>query len=126
MKFTLAIKLWHNWLVKKEPNTDYWIIKEEFWWYIDYADKKEKIVVPVWFRTNFWSIPRLLRIFFNPTKYISYLLHDLLYSKANQLYTRKQSDKILLEALHVEWAGFIEKTLVYIWVRIGGFLFFKQ
>ena len=117
MNFTLAMI--HNWLLQKIPNTNLWLVWESFIWFMDYKDKKDKIVIPKWFDTDFWSIPRLLRMFFNPTRYISYILHDRGYSKLNTKYTRKEIDLMLLEALHIEWASFIERTCVYIGLRIG-------
>ena len=136
MKYTKAIKLWHNGLLKKLPNTNYFEVREVFSWFVDYNNKKEIISVSEWFKTNFWSIPKPLRIFFNPTKYIGYILHDYLYSDIgvmyntsnwNELYySRKDADQILLATLHLEWAGFIERTLVYIWVRIWWGLFYKK
>jgi len=135
MKYTNAIKLWHNWLLKKIPNSNYWEVMEEFCWYINYNNKTKKIIVPVWFKTNFWSIPKPLRIFFNPTKYIWYILHDYLYSKEWKIiyfdkyylsYTRKESDLILLETLNLEKANILEKLCIYGWVRIWWFLFFKK
>ena len=135
MKFTKVIKLKQNWLLKKIPNSDLFEVRQEFVWYLDYDNKKEYVVVPKWFRTNFWSIPRFLRFFFNPVDYVSYILHDYLYSKNSFICvwdyqgrqpTRKEVDYMLLEALNVEWAWTIEKALVYFWVRRFWFLFFKK
>jgi len=135
MKYTKAIKLWHNWLLKKIPKSNFWEVKEEFYWYIDFENKRGKIIVPVWFKTNFWSIPRLLRIFFDPTKYIWYIVHDYLYSEEwvielndwwETWYTRKESDQILIATLNLESARIIEKFCIYIWVRIWWFLFYKN
>lgn len=135
MKFSQAIELKQNWLLKKLPNSDLFEVREEFVWYLDYSTKKEYVVIPRWFRTNFWSIPRILRFFFNPVQYISYLLHDYWYSKNAFIcwwkyearnFTRAEADMILLEALNVEWAWTLEKFCIYFWVRIGGWLNFKK
>lgn len=126
-KFTKAVKLWQNWLLMKIPSSDYWVVKKAFYWYIDYKEKDIKITVSKWFLTDFWSVPRILWSIFDKTKYISYILHDKMYSKEFWIaLTRKQADQILLEALHVEGASFIERTLIYIWVRIWWGLFFKK
>jgi len=122
MKFTLALK--HNWLLQKFPWTKFWVVKESFFWYIDYQNKKGKIIIPEWFVTDMWSIPRFLWIFFDKSKYISYILHDYNYKIGK--YTRKQCDLMLLEWLHIENASFIERTLIYIGVRIGWALFYKN
>ena len=117
MKFTNAVRLGNNWLLKKLSNTPFWAVCEPFFWYVEYGSKKDKITVPEWFLTDMWSIPRLLWIFFDKTKYISFILHDYLCS--NTKYNRKQADLILLEALRIEWASIIERICIYIWVRIG-------
>lgn len=136
MKFTKAVTLKQNWLLKKIPNSDLFEVKEAFFWHIDYNDKKEYIIINEWVVTNFGSIPRILRLFFNPVKYISYLLHDYWYLKNAKIYnsantkprefTRKEADMILLEALNVEWAWTFEKFFIYFWVRIFGWLNFKK
>ena len=78
LKFTEAIEIG---TVKKIPNTDDWIVKEPFIFYIDYETKNEKIIVPEWFKTNFGSIPRFLWFFMSPTQFVSYVIHDYLYSE---------------------------------------------
>lgn len=124
MKFTLAMQ--HNWLLRKIPNTDLFSVWESFIWYMDYESKTDRIVVKKWFKTNFWSIPRLLRIFFNPTRYVSYILHDRGYSKLNKKYSRKEIDLMLLEALYVEWASFIERFSIYYWLRVGWWVAWRK
>ena len=137
MKYSQAISLWQNGLLKKVPSSKYFEVKQPFYWYVDYSNKKEIITVYEWFCTDFWSIPKPLRIFFNPSRYIWYILHDYLYSKSWTIYetthtwfeisyTRKDADLILLETLHLEWASFIERWLIYIWVRCCWGLFFKR
>jgi len=136
MKYTDAIKLGQNWLLRKIPNSNYWVVMSEFYWYIDHDTKVQKVIVPVWFKTNFGSIPKPLRIFFNPTDYIWYIMHDYLYNKMWEIiiewencvinYTRKDADLILLETLNLECAIFIEKILIYYWVRAWWFLFYKK
>ena len=115
MKYSNAIKLWHNWLLKKLPWTKYFVVIEGFVWYIDYEKKWWKIVVEKWTVTDMGSIPNFLPL--DKTKYIAYILHDKL--MCSKEYTRKQSDKILISAMNVEWASTLEKVIVYIWVRIG-------
>ena len=135
MKYTQAVTLKQNWLLKKLPNSDLFEVREEFIWYLDYKTKKEMVIVPRWFRTDFGSIPKSLRFFFNPINYIWYILHDYLYSRTafisvweyqGREVTRKEADMILLEALNVEWAWTIEKASIYFWVRIGGRLHFRK
>jgi len=113
MKYKHAIALWHNWLVEKVIWTDNWIVRVPFVWYIDFTNKLWKIEISEGFVTNFWSIPRLFRIFINPTKYISYILHDHMWQPEVNI-SFKESNVILKEAMEVEWAGIIERNLVYI------------
>jgi len=137
MKYTNAILLGQNGLLKKIPNTNSFEVSQPFYWFVDYDNKKEIITVCEWFKTDFWSIPKPLRIFFNPSRYIWYIMHDFLYSEiwtiyetnhawTERHYTRKEADLILLETLHLEWASFIERWLIYIWVRIWGWFFYKK
>ncbi len=134
MKFTQAI-LKKNWLLRKLPRSKNWIVNDTFIWYLDYDTKKEFVEIYKWFKTDFGSIPKILQSIFSPTKYLAYILHDFLYSKnwiikdinwKNIAYTRKIADQILREAMKVEWASFLERWLVYLGVRLGGFLFFKK
>ena len=121
MKFTIAMK--NNWLLKKLPNSKYWVVFENFVWYMNYQTKETPFIVPVWFKTDFGSIPMVLHNIFNPTRYISYILHDkLMYDVKDWQLTRKQADLILIEALRIEWASKTERICIYIWVRIGAML----
>ena len=129
MKFTKAkVKLKENWLLQKIINTNNFLVKSEFFWILDYEkENSEIIIVPKDFCTDFWSIPQFLWWFYNPTKYLAYILHDFLYSKKYiWKIDRKESDKILLEALKVEWMNFIKRWLVYLAVRWFGLLFYKK
>jgi len=147
MKFTQAI-LKKNWLVQKIPCTALREIKEEFVRYINYETKLSYVIVPKGFKTNFWSIPKIVQNIFCPTKYLWYVLHDMLYSldakiiissidkfdqeikklkisfnkkDKNELTvypSRKIADEILREAIKIEWGGFIERNLIYVAVRI--------
>lgn len=132
MKYTQAVRIHKNWLLKKISSTE-WEVMEEFIWYIDFDSKNTYVIVPKGFITNFWSIPRIMQSIFQPTKYLWYVLHDRLYDKdweiiyedkyemGNVNYTRKEADKILLESSKVEWAWFIERYCIYLGVRLWGF-----
>lgn len=134
MKYTSAV-LQKNWLLKKIPWTNQWEVWESFVWFLDYESKKTFVEIPKGFLTDFGSIPFFMRIFMNPTKYLAYILHDFLYSRKWKIktynwwfcfYLRKGADDILIEAMNVEWAWFLEKLVVYVWVRLFGFLYFKK
>jgi len=119
MKFTKAIKTLKNWHLMKKSWTNKWIIVEPFVWFLDYDNRSWKIIIPLGFVTDFWSIPQLLWFFFNPTKFVSYILHDYLYSNP-WLLTRKECDIILIEALKIEWMWWFKRMLIYFWVRVWG------
>lgn len=131
MKFTMAMQ--HNWLLKK-LNKKTWQIEEEFIWYINYKDKKEYVVVPKWFQTDLWSIPKFMRWFIDYT-YISYILHDYLYEQwiislvdtdIKLTATKTHADIILREALKVEWMWFIRRWIVFLWVFLFWRIFYKK
>lgn len=140
MKFTEAkrkINLAKNGLLQKMPNSKNWLVKNEFFWIVDYENMQnsEIIIVPKNFVTDFWSIPQFLWWFYNPTRYVAYILHDFLYSKRytsplapllNQRGERKSADLILKEALKVEWMGILKRNLVYLAIRVFGWKFYKK
>ena len=146
LRFTEAINR-KNWLLEKISFKDF-RIKTPFEWLIDYNNSSTYVEIKEWFVTNFWSIPSLLRAFFNPTKYIGYILHDYLYwinwkiysddGWVNTVYyTRRDADIILREAIKVEQKKYknykilypillIERWLIYVWVRVWGWLKYKK
>jgi hypothetical protein len=85
-----------------------------------------KVVVPVHFITDLGSIPR---IFWNiippngkPTD--AYVIHDYLYAKQN--FPRVEADICLLrmmESLDVSW---FQRWIVYLAVRLGGWIAWKE
>lgn len=129
-KFTKAVELMQNGTVLKQINTNLWEVEEPFIWFIDYQQKKWQITVQKWFETDFGSIPRIFWSLFNPTEWVSYILHDYLYSTKWIFYdesswkfcaiNRKQVDAILKEALQIEWCSKIKASIIYMAVRVGG------
>lgn len=130
LKFTNAVKLKTNWLLQKIDD-EFWKVKSEFIWHMDYRNKNYSATVTEWFVTNFGSIPWLLRWFFDFTK-ISYILHDYLYSKEAKIKvmedweyrfikpTRLQADKALASALLIEKETKIKVLFILFWVRLFG------
>lgn len=115
LKFSTAYK--SDGTLRKIPWSDRFVVQEPFVWEIDYEMKnKGKIVVPAWFGTDFGSIPMIFRPFFSPTKYISYVLHDYLYTYWE--YSRKEADDILKEALKVEGMNRVWIFIVYATIRL--------
>jgi len=116
-KFTVASR--NNGTLRKIPWSNRWVVQEPFVWYIDYEKKERAIIVSAGFGTDFWSIPKILHPIFSSTEYISYILHDYLYDFWHQLgVTRKEADKILLEALRVEGMSKVKSMIIYLWVRM--------
>lgn len=117
LKFSVASRT--NGTLRKIPWSNRWVVQEPFVWYVDYVNKSRAIIVPAGFWTDFWSIPRILHSVLSPTQYISYILHDYLYTFWHQLgVSRKESDLILAEALRVEGMNKISIKIIYIWVRM--------
>jgi hypothetical protein len=114
--------------VSKVSGTSYWKVEEAFFWLIDYEDKnKWMIVVSKGFVTNYWSIPKIFRIIFDPTRYNSYVIHDecytnkVAYSPILDEYrrvSRSDADKMLLQGITYEWAWFFERLFIYLGVRL--------
>ncbi len=124
MKYTQAVTLLQNWTLIKKINSDFFMVEEEFIWYINYEEQTEKIIIPKWFMTDLGSIPPLFRPFFNRNKYVAYILHDYLYHKKH--FHRKLADKIFFEALRVEKCPYIKAVLMYVAVRMFGWLHIKK
>ena len=134
MRFTQAIEMRKNGLLQK-INNKWWIIQEEFIWYVDFEDKIESVIVPKGFITNFWSIPKFMRWFIDYTS-LSYILHDYLYSEFWKIILiwsdlkvsciRSYADMVLRDALKVEWIWFIKRWMVWIGVRLFWWMFYKK
>ena len=130
------MELIKNWTLRKIDWTENWEVDEEFLWKLS---NWYFVQINKWFISNFWSIPQFLWIFFDPTRYIWYLLHDQLYTNPycfkrieseNTTYfkklTRRECDLCLIESLYLEWCPFFERLYILIWVRIWGWLFFNK
>jgi len=103
----------------------------EFQYYRE-NDKKDIIVIPKGFITNFASIPRLFWSIYPPLGYgkgfnyaKSAMLHDFLYTSnaknsAGQRYTRKEADEIFLESMLAVGVYRFNAYLFWICVRLFG------
>ena len=125
MKYTKAVLILENWYLLKKSWTNDWLVMKPFVWFLDYENRTWKIQVPLGFRTDFGSIPQIFWIFFNPTRYVAYILHDYLYSWMTH-YSRKEADIILYQALKVEWMWFLKRYIIYLAVRIFWRKFFRK
>jgi len=118
IKFTSAVALNRHGTVLKKSGTRQWTVAQPFEWYLTYLTlsngkkwRYDRITVGWGFETDFGSIPRVFWIFFNPTKWVAYILHDYLYEmrwvyidefgKIKRV-SRREADRILREALIVE------------------------
>lgn len=111
--------------LRKVSWTRKWVVVEPFRWWKEYDDhSKGSIVVEKDFETDMWSIPRIFWVFLDPTKWLAFVLHDYLYTKITT--TRKEADEILFEALLVEGCSKIEAYIIYMWVRIGGWIAWRK
>lgn len=127
MKFSRAIALHQEGSLIKKSWTRLFRVDKKFQWWLDYDNKRERVIVEAWFLTDFWSIPRFLWLLFNPTEWISYILHDKLYEdqyvligedQLKRYITREEADQILHSALIAEWASKLYAWCVYIGVRL--------
>jgi len=89
------------------------------------------IVVPKGFITDFASVPRIPVAYFlaGNTAHQSATLHDYLYSKNNKyssIYTRKDADRILREAMQDEGIWWWRRWLMWAGVRGFGGVFYKK
>ena len=90
-------------------------------------DKDLTITVPTGFETDYASIPRLFRFFFSPTEkgvWRAAILHDWLY--ANAPVSRRFADSIFVYAMKSDGAGFLKRNLIWLAVRLFGWLFFNK
>lgn len=103
-----------------------WTVNEPMDYEVGSVGSGERIEVPKGQTTDFGSIPH---IFWNLVSPIgkgtrAYVLHDYLYTV--QVYTRKKSDDVLLEALGVLGVSWLTRWAVYIGVRAGGMFAWEQ
>lgn len=86
----------------------------------------ETITVPSGFISDGASVPRIFWTLFSPfgEYFRAALVHDFLYTGANRVYNRAESDRIFLEAMVEAGVPFIRRRLIYRAVRVGGWRFF--
>lgn len=121
----MKITIIKNWQLQKIVWTKYFLVTDSFLFLVTNYWQKYTIRVPENFITDFWSIPAVFW-FFDKTKYVSYIMHDYLYSYIWEIksikwvysYDRSLSDDILANWLKNEWMNEIWHSLVRIWVEI--------
>lgn len=94
------------------------ITKSELNYYSDLY--KTKLTVPVGLETDFGTIPKILQLVFpkDGIAVFAYILHDYLYKTG--LYTRKECDQILAEAMGTLGVKNWKIKSIKFGVRIGG------
>ena len=112
-------------LVVKKIGDKRWELKEE----LKYQPLQGHLItVPIGFRTNFASVPRIPIAFLlaGDTAQKSATVHDYLYSGIEHRFSRKRADEILLQAMKEEGLWWWRRSLMWIGVRwFGGFFFEK-
>lgn len=149
-KFTDARVQLQEWKLLSKVDDRRWKLEDNFVWVLDYNFPNEVVVVPKWFITDFGSIPRPFWSVLNPTDKISYIIHDYLYTKDAKIYIKNRdnlsplmytfarrceekkdnvckpdrflADLILYQALLVEWMSKLYAAIVFIALRLFGFI----
>jgi hypothetical protein len=116
----MIIKYFHT-----HNKKDYWEIKENIIFTIWF----EKIEVPKWFITDFWSLPKIAWwLLWHPLKYPYlnfYLLHDYFYScKYKWIINRKGADYILF--WQIKKFSILKAVIILIAIRLFWWLFYKK
>ena len=108
-------------VVSSYPDDKTWYLQSDFGYDVGAEDSGETINVPVGFTTDFASIPRLFWTIL--PKWGRYgnaaVIHDYLYY--SQMYSRKRSDAIFLEAMGVLTVPGWKKLPIFWAVRFFGF-----
>lgn len=104
---------------------DFWITTED----IEFISLKwDKIIIPKWFISDFWSYPRIVWLFYTPlnlTYLICNIIHDFRYSNLDKSWmTRQQIDNEYLE--NGRQYGKIFHVLAFIRVRLFWQSHFKK
>jgi len=129
----MKINIIKNWTLKKIIWTKYFIVYEEFSFWMEAYWKKYNINIPKWFLTDCGSIPPIF-FYFNKSKYISYIMHDFLYNYIWEIildgqskkYNQLESDEILIAWLKTEGMNKIWRIQVLIWLSLFGRFNFKK
>jgi len=114
--------------LKVKPTEDgkMWILLEDFEYYLGDLDSGVSIKVPAGFVTDFASVPQFLWWILPPFgKYTKpAVLHDYLYRKTK--FNREICDGIFLEAMEVMNVPVWQRLLLYLGVRIGGWVPYRK
>jgi len=106
-------------LVSPLPGGKIWKLEASFSYHVGSKESDEVIVVPKGFTTDFASIPQIFwSMIGSPigryTK--AAVVHDYLYH--SQIYSRRKSDRIFLEAMTVLEVNWLKRRVMYRAVRM--------
>ena len=106
-------------LVVRETGTNLWKVVED----LEYAGSRDAITVPAGTKTDFASVPKLLRWFI--PKYGKYnkatVLHDWLCDEAAAgRFNRADADGIFRRSMRELGVGYLRRRLMWVGVRWGG------
>jgi len=103
-----------------------WVLLEPFEYHVGTYPSNEIISVPIGFKTDFASIPKIFWSILPPVgKYgKAAVIHDWCYW-AN-CYNKKQSDKIFLEGMKVLKVNKWKQIIIYNAVRMFGYFAWKE
>lgn len=102
-----------------------WVLVEPFSYDVGEEGSSVRIEVPERFTTDFASVPRVAWPVISPYDQPGPpIIHDWLYYwhkwPDGKAMTRKQADRIFLEALEVDGAGWFKRRMMYRAVRLFG------
>ena len=104
----------------KKKSISYFLTLEKFSYDVGREGSDNTITVPKGFYTDFASIPRLCQMLISPVgRHVkAAVIHDYLYQ--NKKPTRKEADKIFLEAMKVLGVAWWRRWIMYRAVRHFG------
>lgn len=135
MKFTKAVEFHKNGSLVKEIWKKFFLVNDEFVFFLNYDDKKEFVIVEKGFETDLSSIPRILRPFFDKDR-VSWVLHDWIFTNKKIFFMKEwvftgsrkcwffEANRIYYRALLVEWVSRLEAILQLIGLTFGWWVIF--
>lgn len=106
-----------------------WTTTRDIVYHVGSLDSGWTIVVPAGFKTDGASVPRVLWIFLPPfggDYDEAAVLHDYLYRTHFLELARVVADAILIEAMTVLQTGAVARWLMFIGVRVGGWVTYRK
>ena len=96
---------------------------------IYHSDLVKWVSVPIGFKTDFASVPRIPVIYalVGDRAHYPAVIHDYLYSvDAKPNVSRKEADLVFLEAMEARGIGWLYRKMMYWGVRMGGGSYYKK